>query len=103
MHFLHQTLRLRCFAASRIGFATQALGRFLAPHIQTQGTKLLTSGFKYSEEEASSRMSGILTVAAGAVEGFATVYDGLEQSASILGQSLSDNTVKVVQHKYYLF
>lgn len=44
-------------------------------------------------------MNGLLTVAAGAVEGFVTVYDGLEQSASILGQSLSDSTVKVVQHK----
>lgn len=75
------------------------MGRYLAPHIQKQGTKLLTSGFKFSEEDASLKMAGVLTVAAGAVEGFSAVYDGLEQSASILGHSLSNNTVKVVQHK----
>lgn len=76
-----------------------ALGRFLAPHIQKQGTRLLTSGFKMSEEEASEKVSGVLTVAAGAVEGFATVYKGLESSASILGHNLKNNTVKIVEHK----
>lgn len=45
-------------------------------------------------------MSGILTVAAGAVEGFGTVYTGLENSAAILGKNLSENSVKVIQHKY---
>lgn len=45
-------------------------------------------------------MSGVLTVAAGAVEGLGTVYSGLEQSAAVLGNSLSNNTVRVVEHKY---
>lgn len=45
-------------------------------------------------------MSGVLTVAAGAVEGFGTVYTGLEQSAGILGQNLSENSVKIIEHKY---
>lgn len=45
-------------------------------------------------------MSGVLTVAAGAVEGFGAVYSGLEQSAGILGQNLSDNSVKIIEHKY---
>lgn len=45
-------------------------------------------------------MSGVLTVAAGAVEGFGTVYTGLEQSAGILGRNLSDNSVKIIEHKY---
>lgn len=51
-----------------------------------------------SEQEASSKVSAVLAVAAGAVEGFSTVYEGLEQSAVILGQSLKENTVRVVQH-----
>lgn len=83
-----------------MGSATQALGRYLAPHIQQQGTRLLTSGFNLSEDEAQSKVNGILTVAAGAVEGFSTVYTGLETSASILGKNLSNNTVKIVQYKY---
>lgn len=45
-------------------------------------------------------MSGVLTVAAGAVEGFGTVYNGLEKSAGILGRNLSDNSVKIIGHKY---
>lgn len=53
-----------------------------------------------SEQEASHKMNGILTIAAGAVEGFSTVYRGLETSASILGNSLKENTVKIVGHKW---
>lgn len=45
-------------------------------------------------------MTGVLTVAAGAVEGFGTVYNGLEQSAGILGNNLSENSVKIIEHKY---
>lgn len=45
-------------------------------------------------------MNGVLTIAAGAVEGFGTVYSGLEQSASVLGTSLSNNSVLVIEHKY---
>lgn len=86
--------------AEKVGVATVKLGQFLAPHIQKQGTRLLTSGFRMSEENANAKMKGVLTVAAGAVEGFSTVYYGLENSAAILGRSLKDNTVKVVQHKY---
>lgn len=45
-------------------------------------------------------MKDVLTVTAGAVEGFGTVYTGLEQSAAVLGRSISDNSVKIIQHKY---
>lgn len=86
--------------ADKIGTATVRLGQYLAPHIQKQGTKLLTTGFNMSEQEASNKMKSILTVAAGAVEGFSTVYRGLETSASILGSSLKENTVKIVEHKW---
>lgn len=75
------------------------LGQFLAPHIQKQGTKLLTTGFKMSEQEASNKMKGILTVTAGAVEGFSTVYRGLHTSAGILASNLKNNTVKIVEHR----
>lgn len=83
-----------------MGVATTKLGKFLAPHIQRHGTRILSTGFNMSEQEASSKVNSVLTVAAGAVEGFSTVYNGLETSASILAQSLKDNTVKVVNHKW---
>ena len=85
--------------AEKIVSVTTKLGEYLAPHIQTQGTKLLKSTLSYSDEEASSKVKHILTVAGGAVEGFSTIYKGLETSAYILGQSFKENTVKIVHHK----
>jgi len=76
-----------------------ALGRYLAPHIQRQGAKLLSSTCNLTEQEASNKMDGVLEVAAGAFEGFSTVYDGLEKSAGILASSLANNTVRIVEHK----
>lgn len=45
-------------------------------------------------------MEGVLIVAAGAVEGFGTIYSSLEESAKILGNNLSNNSVKIIEHKY---
>lgn len=45
-------------------------------------------------------MVGVLNITSGAVEGFSTVYTGLEKSAGILGNSLSNNSVKIIHHKY---
>lgn len=88
------------YVAGKVGTATMALGRFLAPHIQRHGSALLAYGTGMSEQAASERMNGALTICAGAVEGFGTVYEGLERSASILGQSLSASTVQIVEHRY---
>uniref|UniRef100_A0A336LPY1 CSON009723 protein n=1 Tax=Culicoides sonorensis TaxID=179676 RepID=A0A336LPY1_CULSO len=88
------------YVAGKVGSATMGLGRFLAPHIQKHGSHLLTSSFGYGHEEAHETVNDVLTLCAGAVEGFGTVYNGLENSASILGKSLSQNTVKVVEHRY---
>lgn len=92
-------VRQRLFSASKIGSCTVALGRYLAPHIQKQGTKLLSSTCNLTEQEASNKMDGVLEVAAGAVEGFSTVYDGLGKSAGLLANSMANNTVKIVEHK----
>ncbi|PSN45011.1 hypothetical protein C0J52_11638 [Blattella germanica] len=67
---------------------------------RTQGTKILSSTCNLTQQEASKKMEGVLEVAAGAVEGFSTVYEGLERSAGILASSLANNTVKIVEHKY---
>lgn len=48
---------LSFFIADKVSLATVALGRFLAPHIQKQGTKVLQSGFNLSEEDAKSKVS----------------------------------------------
>lgn len=88
------------YIAGKVGTATMALGRFLAPHIQKHGSNLLSYSTGMSAEDASEKVHGALTICAGAVEGFGEVYTGLEKSASILGVSLSNSTVQIVQHKY---
>ncbi|XP_017874937.1 PREDICTED: protein spartin isoform X2 [Drosophila arizonae] len=86
--------------AGKVGTAAVAVGGYLAPHVQTQGSKLLQKGFGYDSSNADSTMEGAMTIAAGAVEGFTTVFDGFEKSAKILGNSLSENSVKIIEHKY---
>ncbi|XP_065334920.1 protein spartin isoform X2 [Cloeon dipterum] len=88
------------FVANKVGTATMSLGRFLAPHVQAQGTRLLTSVSGLSENEASTKVEGALEVTAGAVTSFTTVYAALEDAAAILGRNLANNTVQIVQHKY---
>lgn len=88
------------YIAGKVGSATMSLGRFLAPHIQKHGSTLLSKTLGVEENEAQEKMQGVLTVAAGAVEGFGTVYSSLEDSAKILGNNLSGNSVKIIEHKY---
>lgn len=45
------------YVAGKVGSATMALGHFLAPHVQTQGSKLLTRTMGYSQEEAMETVS----------------------------------------------
>lgn len=87
------------WVAGKVGSASVAIGKFLAPHIQHHGANLLEKTCGFNNHEANSKMSNALTLAAGAVEGFTTIIDGLEKSAAILGNNLSENSVKIIDHK----
>lgn len=87
------------WVAGKVGSASVAIGRFLAPHIQHQGANLLQKTCGYDQQQANCKMEGAFTLAAGAMEGFSTIVDGLEKSAAILGNSLSENSVKIIEHK----
>ncbi|GFT02187.1 spartin [Nephila pilipes] len=50
--------------------------------------------------EAQDTIDGVLAVAAGGVQGFSTIYIGLENAARILASSLSSETVNIVGHRY---
>lgn len=45
------------YVAGKVTSATMALGRFLAPHVQQQGSKLLSHTMGYSTEEANDTVS----------------------------------------------
>lgn len=45
------------YVAGKVTSATMALGRFLAPHVQKQGTALLSHTMGYSQDEANDKVS----------------------------------------------
>lgn len=45
------------FVANKVGNATMALGKFLAPHVHAQGSKVLSKTMGYSNEEAQDKVS----------------------------------------------
>jgi hypothetical protein len=87
------------YLAGKIGTASCALGKFLAPHVHKGGTKILSGVTSMDKDTASKQMTNVLDIAAGAIEGFGIVYDGLEKSGIMLGNSISNNTVLIVRHK----
>lgn len=93
------------FVLNKVGEATVALARQMAPHLKEKGTKVLLSTGWVSQDtvDASnphSPVNNVMTVAAGGIQGFAAVYMGLEQAARTLAYSLANETVQTVQHKY---
>lgn len=45
------------YVAGKVGTATMALGRFLAPHVHCQGSKLLSSAMGISNDEAANKVN----------------------------------------------
>lgn len=82
-----------------MGNATLALGGYLAPKVHSMGTKLVASASGSDEKEACKKVDQVCEVGSGALVGFSTVYQGLENSAKILASSLANNTVQVVEHR----
>lgn len=88
------------FVAEKVGTAMTSFGKFLAPHVQKQGSKLLTYTVGMDNDRAAETMTETLKIASGTADAISTIYGGLETSAGILGRNLADNTVKIVGHKY---
>ncbi|XP_068216967.1 spartin isoform X2 [Palaemon carinicauda] len=95
-----KAVKVSGYLLSQVGKATMALGRRVAPHVQKQGTRAISHLTGQKEEEASGNVEGALEVAAGVVKGASTIYMGLESAAATLLTNITDNTVKVVTHKY---
>lgn len=75
-------------------------GKYLAPHVQRNGSRLLTYAVGMESSRAEETMTETLKIASGTADAISTIYSGLESSAGILGKNLAENTVKIVEHKY---
>ncbi|XP_028818525.1 spartin b isoform X2 [Denticeps clupeoides] len=75
------------------------VGRELAPHVKKHGSKLIPESLK-KDRDGRSNIDGALVVAASGVQGFATMWTGLEVAAKNIAKSVATETVTTVKHKY---
>ncbi|KAF3847480.1 hypothetical protein F7725_020508 [Dissostichus mawsoni] len=76
-----------------------AVGRELAPHVKKHGGKLIPESMK-KDKDGRSNIDGAMVVAASGVQGFATMWTGLEVAAINITTSVASETVTTVKHKY---
>ncbi|XP_042698720.2 spartin isoform X6 [Chrysemys picta bellii] len=76
-----------------------SIGKELAPHVKKHGSKLVPESLK-KDKDGKSTFDGAMVVAASGVQGFSTVWQGLESAAKCIATSVSTETVQTVQHKY---
>uniref|UniRef100_K9IZ04 Spartin n=1 Tax=Desmodus rotundus TaxID=9430 RepID=K9IZ04_DESRO len=75
------------------------VGKELAPHVKKHGSKLVPESLK-KDKDGKSPLDGAMVVAASSVQGFSTVWQGLECAAKCIVNNVSAETVQTVRHKY---
>ncbi|XP_025049770.1 spartin isoform X2 [Alligator sinensis] len=75
------------------------VGKELAPHVKKHGSKLVPESLK-KDKDGKSTFDGALVVAASGIQGFSTVWQGLESAAKCIAKSVSSETVNTVKYKY---
>ncbi|XP_067569429.1 spartin isoform X2 [Pseudorca crassidens] len=75
------------------------VGKELAPHVKKHGSKLVPESLK-KDKNGKSTLDGAMVVAASSVQGFSTVWQGLECAAKCIVNNVSVETVQTVRYKY---
>lgn len=75
------------------------VGKELAPHVKKHGSKLVPESLKRGKD-GKSTLDGAMVVAASSVQGFSTVWQGLECAARCIVNNVSAETVQTVRYKY---
>ncbi|XP_020834373.1 spartin isoform X2 [Phascolarctos cinereus] len=75
------------------------VGRELAPHVKKHGGKLVPESLK-KDKDGKSPLEGAMVVAASSLQGFSTVWQGMECAAKCIVKKVTSETVHTVQHKY---
>ncbi|CAM5073389.1 unnamed protein product [Natator depressus] len=87
------------FLVEGVCSVASSIGKELAPHVKKHGSKLVPESLK-KDKDGKSTFDGAMVVAASGVQGFSTVWQGLESAAKCIANSVSTETVHTVQHKY---
>jgi spartin len=94
------TVRVSSYLVNKLGSIATATAKKVAPHIK-QGSKTLLSksGVVSNESTATNYVDNAFMVASHSMQGFAIVYDSLEQAAKTLAKNFTEHTVNVVDYK----
>ncbi|XP_044524195.1 spartin isoform X4 [Gracilinanus agilis] len=75
------------------------VGKGLAPHVKKHGSRFVPESLK-KDKDGKSTLDGAMVVAASGVQGFSTVWQGLECAAKCIATKVTSETVHTVKHKY---
>uniref|UniRef100_A0A8C6FAQ2 Spartin n=1 Tax=Monodon monoceros TaxID=40151 RepID=A0A8C6FAQ2_MONMO len=87
------------FLVDGVCTVANCVGKELAPHVKKHGSKLVPESLK-KDKNGKSPLDGAMVVAASSVQGFSTVWQGLECAAKCIVNNVSVETVQTVRYKY---
>ncbi|XP_059985108.1 spartin isoform X3 [Lagenorhynchus albirostris] len=87
------------FLVDGVCTVANCVGKELAPHVKKHGSKLVPESLK-KDKNGKSTLDGAMVVAASSVQGFSTVWQGLECAAKCIVNNVSVETVQTVRYKY---
>ncbi|XP_075418860.1 spartin isoform X2 [Tenrec ecaudatus] len=87
------------FLVDGVCSVANCVGKELAPHVKKHGSKLVPESLR-RDSDGKSPLDGALVVAASSVQGFSTVWQGLECAAKCIVSNVSAETVQTVRYKY---
>ncbi|KAM3875605.1 spartin-like [Diretmus argenteus] len=92
-------VRVSQFLVDGVCTVAGAVGREIAPHLRKHGGKLIPESMR-KDKDGRSNIDGAMVVAASGVQGFATMWTGLEVAAKDITTSVASATVTTIKHKY---
>ncbi|XP_064125984.1 spartin isoform X3 [Loxodonta africana] len=87
------------FLVDGVCTVASCVGKELAPHVKKHGSRLVPESLK-KDRDGKSPLDGAMVVAASSVQGFSTVWQGLECAAKCIVNNVSAETVQTVRYKY---
>jgi len=98
------TVRVSGFVANRVGDLSRKTAEYVAKKVEKPVVGVTGAGAGSAATAPGMRKSStkenIVDAAKGGIVAYATVFEGLENSAKVLGNSIKTESVSVVKHQY---
>lgn len=95
-----KTAKSSGYVATKASNVTANVGKYLAPRIQEGSIKVLGHFTEQNDQKSKKQIAIASELGGGCVSALSVIYRSLENSRLILANSIADNTVDLVQHKY---